>query len=788
MGLFRKKTSIEENDPVLLTLDKLAEIVVEQMIAAIGISGCSISWWNKRENFVETLVTKTTNGHFLPSEARFDLEDYPATRSALENSDTVLIKKDDLQADPAEVARLNETGFITLMMLPMVIAEEVVGLVNLYDDHDREFSDSELNVIKILSSQAAITIQTIKQSSTLQEELFEERTLRDAAIIFSKTLDRNRVLSLLAEKFVNTIDVTSVYICSYDPKTKISTVLSSFFGKNATKKEKISDVGESYQYDDGFDEMQNDGIDQYHADDPKITEKERQNLQEYGCQSVLLIKLKLFGEINGLIEVWESRRQRVFTQKEIKLCVAISRQASIAIENTLLFEEAQKEISHRKEIEKELEYQAFYDTLTNLPNRFLFMERLEHSIRHQKRNPKRSFAILFLDIDKLKLVNDSLGHAAGDELLKFVSKTLLRCVREIDTVSRFGGDEFLILLEETNHNKLIKVVKRIQNEIGKPINLMGQDIVISTSIGIIGSNNDQQSSDDLIKKADLAMFHAKSKRGGRFEFYDPSLGEVADRRLILETELRNAVKTHQIGIHYQPLVALTSNGIIGFEALARWESKTLGAIPPIEFIPIAEELGLIVELGFWILRVSCEQILEWQKSYKPKTHFSVSINVSPSQLHELDFASKVRLIIQDVGIDPRSVVLEITESMLLDESETVIDNIYGLVHEGIRIHIDDFGTGYSSLSNLGRFPIDALKIDRVFISKFDQDRRTRSMVATIISMANDNNMQIVAEGIEQWETAGQLEKMGCQYGQGYGFSKGKSPEEMIEFLDSRFGL
>lgn len=788
MGLFRKRTYIEENDPVMLTLDKVTEIVVEQMIAAIGISGCSISWWNKRENFVETLATKTTNGHFLSPEARFDLEDYPATCSVLENSDTVLIKKDDLQADPAEIARLNETSFITLMMLPMVLAEEVVGLVSLYDDHDREFSDSELNVIKILSSQTTIAVQAVKQSSTLQEELLEERTLREAAIIFSKTLDRNRVLSLLAEQFVNSIDATSVYICSYDPKTKISTVLAGSCGENATKKEKISDVGESYQYTDGFDEMKNDGIDQYHADDPDIAEKERQSLQEYGCHSVLLIKLKLFGEINGFIEVWESRRQRVFTQKEIKLCVAISQQASIAIENALLFEEAQKEIAHRKVIEKELEYKAFYDTLTNLPNRFLFMERLEHTIRHQKRKPKQSFAILFLDIDNLKFVNDSLGHVVGDELLKFVSKTLLRCVRDTDTVSRFGGDEFLILLEETNHDTLIKVVKRIQNEIGKPISLMGQDIVISASIGIIGSNNDQQSSDDLVKKADLAMYRAKSLGGGRYEFYDPGLGEVADRRLILETELRNAVKTHQIGIHYQPLVDLTSNEIIGFEALARWESKTLGAIPPIEFIPIAEELGLIVELELWMLRVSCEQILEWQKSYKPKKHFSVSVNVSPSQLHELDFVSKVKLIIQDVGIDPRSVVFEITERMLVDESEIVIDNIYGLVYEGIRIHIDDFGTGYSSLSYLGRFPIDALKIDRAFISNFNQDRRTRSMVATIISMANDHNMQVVAEGIEHWETAGQLGKMGCQYGQGYGFSKSKSPEEMSEFLDSSFGL
>lgn len=772
-----------ENRPDLLDLKNVAEIVVDQMISAIDISGCSLSWWNKRENLVETLVAKTTNGHLLPPEFIFDREKFPIIFSVLENNKPVIIKKDDLSADPEEVARLTKTGFRTLFILPIMIAENVVGIVNLYDD-DREFSDSDLNIIKILSSQAALAIQAIKISSALQEELLEERTLREATIILSTTLDRNRVLSLLAELIVNTIDVTSAYICSYDPDTKISTVLADFVGNNASEKEKKSDLGESYQYNDGFDEMKNDGIDQYHADDPYITEEERQHFLEYGCQSVLLIKLKLFGEINGFVEIWESRRRRVFTQKEIKLCVAISQQASLSIENTLLFEAAQREISRREKIEKELEYRALYDSLTNLPNRFLFMERLEHTIRHQKRNTKKTFAILFCDIDRLKMVNDSLGHTAGDELLKFVSKTFLRCVRDTDTVSRFGGDEFLILLDGTNHNKLIKVVNRIQNEIGKPINLMGQDLVISVSIGIIGSNDERQTADDLIKKADLAMFRAKSLGGGRFEFYDPSMGEVADRRMILETELRLAVKTHQIGIHYQPLVALNLNQIIGFEALARWESLTLGAITPAEFIPIAEEQGLIEELGLWMLKISAKQILEWQKTYNPKTPYSVSVNVSPIQFHDPDFVTKVKEIIQDVGIDPRSVVLEITESMLIDESDVVIDNIFNLVHEGIRIHIDDFGTGYSSLGYLGRFPIDALKIDRSFISKFKNDPRMRSMIATIISLANDNNLQIVAEGIEEWETSVQLGQMGCQFGQGYGFSKGQPMGEMDKFLDS----
>lgn len=768
-----------------LNLEKVTDIVVDQMMAITGISGCSFSWWAKDGNCVETLVSKSTNGQIQNKKTVFDLDEYPNTLSVLKNGDPILINKDDTNGDPAEVALLLEKGFMTLLMLPMVIADDVVGLVELYAEHKKSFSGSELDAIKILSSQAAIVIQTMKQHWIIKQRLSKERALREAAIVLSKTLDRKIVLLLLAEQYVHLIDATSAYICSYDPKTSSSVVLAEFFGKEANEMERIPDNGLPYQFEGSSDFLTDNDFEQYSYDDLDLSEDEQAHLIKYGCQSVLIIPLSIFGNVNGYIELWESRRRRVFMQNEIDLCIAVSLQASIAIENSILYEEAQDEITHRKEIEKELEYNAFYDSLTSLPNRLLFIERLEQSVRRYKRNSEQTFVILFLDVDRLKIVNDSLGHAAGDELLKYVSKTLLRCVREIDTVSRFGGDEFLILIDGIDYKRMLEVVERIQNEISKPINIMGSEILISTSIGIIGSQKDQHSVEDLIKKADIAMYRAKTQGGGRFVIYDPSMGDIANRRLILETELRNAIRDQKLKIHYQPLVSLKSNDIIGFEALARWDSTDLGPIPPLEFIPLAEELGLIGELGLWILKVSCEQVFDWQNEFNPETPYSISINLSPKQLNDVYFVSNVKSIIQDVGIDPRNVVLEITESMLLDDSKLVTDNIYKLSHAGIKIHIDDFGTGYSSLSYLGRFPIDAIKIDREFILKFNQDPRMRSLVATIISMAQDFNMKIVAEGIEHLDTANQLGIMGCQFGQGYVYSEPKSHKEIRELINSQ---
>lgn len=429
------------------------------------------------------------------------------------------------------------------------------------------------------------------------------------------------------------------------------------------------------------------------------------------------------------------------------------------------------DITERKRAEELLRYNAMHDVLTDLPNRALF---LEHLRRAMGRSPMRqtNFAVLFLDFDGFKLINDSLGHAAGDELLKLISQRLRDLLRSTDIVARLGGDEFTILLDEMEEPQdFLNVVHRIQEIFSQPIKLGGREIFISASIGIAVKDPKYTSPDEILRDADIAMYRAKRGGKARYEIFNQEMHEQVNYRLRLETELRLALERGEFRVMYQPIIHLTTNKLVGFEALVRWFHPKYGQIYPQEFIPIAEETGLIVPIGEWVLRESCRQIYEWQQRFPDKSDLHVSVNLSCKQFIQLDLSERVAAILKETKLEARYLRLEITESHVMQNSQIAVKIMNNLRDLGTRLSIDDFGTGYSSLNYLQRLPIDFLKIDRSFIETMNNSTENGEIVKAIVMLAKNLGKDVIAEGIENKEQVADLIGINCTYGQGYFYSQ-----------------
>jgi diguanylate cyclase (GGDEF)-like protein/PAS domain S-box-containing protein len=448
------------------------------------------------------------------------------------------------------------------------------------------------------------------------------------------------------------------------------------------------------------------------------------------------------------------------------------------------------DISELKEAERQIYHQAFHDTLTNLPNRALFMEHLNMAIKRGKRRQDYHFAVLYLDIDRFKLVNDSLGHSVGDNLLTAFADRLQGSLRDIDTLARLGGDEFVILLEDIEDGPYASgVAERLQQELKLPFVVNGEEVYAPSSFGVVDRTQDYDLPEDIIRDADSAMYHAKEKGRAQFKIFDKKLHQKALHLLQRETDLRKAIHKKEFETHYQPIVSLKTRSVVGFEALIRWNHPQLGLIYPDSFISIAEETGLIIPITRLIVEDACHDLKIWQERTKHLQKLTMNVNISSRHFLQPSLLKDLKDVLNKINLPPDHLKLEITETALMEDVEDTVRLVQRMKDFGLQFVIDDFGTGYSSLSYLQRLPIDTLKVDRSFVSRIQNTRDgNRNIVEAIISLAHRLNMIVVAEGVETLEQYTILLEMNCQFGQGYLFSKplprsevDKLVEEMLSY-------
>lgn len=434
----------------------------------------------------------------------------------------------------------------------------------------------------------------------------------------------------------------------------------------------------------------------------------------------------------------------------------------------------------RKRMQSYLAHLARYDQLTSLPNRSLFRDRLSQAVRRAERSGKM-LAVLYLDLDRFKEINDSLGHTAGDELLKVVAKRLEGCVRQVDTVARLGGDEFTVILEGlTLGEHCAPIAQKIINRVVMAVMVQDTEVRCSTSVGIAIFPRDGADADTLIRNADVAMYQAKNNGRSTFQFYESRMNARAYDRLTMQNALRQALERDELMLHYQPVRSIADDMVTGVEALLRWRHPERGLILPAEFIGLMEESGLMVPAGEWILRSACSQYQAWRNAGAPP--FRLNVNLSARQLWHKDFTGMVERVLADTGVAGRMLTLELTESTLMDNTATTQNALQALHDMGVSVSVDDFGTGYSSLAYLKRFKIDRLKIDRSFVCDVTTDADSAAIVTAIISLAHNLRINVTAEGVETPEQLAFLKANGCDDAQGFLFSEVLPPESIIKFL------
>ncbi len=527
----------------------------------------------------------------------------------------------------------------------------------------------------------------------------------------------------------------------------------------------LLDETTSSYVDAGFEVVQRGVIITPSTSNPEL----RQWLAEQGFRDAMATLLQGEGTLLGTLVV-ANRLSDLgsFDSDDLRDFDAYAAQITVAVQNTSLGDRL-----HR---------QAFYDTLTGLSNRALFMDRLEHALTRRERHAE-SLAVLFLDLDNFKEINDSLGHVAGDELLARVADSLKTVLRASDTPARFGGDEFAILVEETaDREDTLRVVERVESVFKSRFKIAGREVTISASIGVAVTASRDISAEELVGRADVAMYRAKLKGKDTSEIFEPGMQDVVSRRLEVRTDLERAIDDRELVVLYQPIVDMASSTPVGVEALVRWKHPRWGMVGPAEFIGIAEETGIIRELGLHVLEVACRQWQAWHVGLDDEPTVTMSVNVSPRQLRHPDFVKDVSRILVKTGLLPSHLTLEITESFMVDDPASARARLHELKTLGVRISMDDFGTGYSSLASLQDLPLDILKIDKLFVDHVAEDPRRTAFAQAIIRMGKTLGLGLVAEGVENADQAERLQSLGCRFAQGFYFSRPVPAEEIQKML------
>ena len=491
---------------------------------------------------------------------------------------------------------------------------------------------------------------------------------------------------------------------------------------------------------------------------------------------------RLLESLNAAVTQYENEANaQVRWLKTVETLVFVVTLLTLLLEGIFIFRPMEREIKERNE---RLLHNAFHDALTGLPNRKLFTDRLSQVLAQRARNPEQQYAVLFLDFNRFKVINDSLGHNVGDALLIAFGKRLQTCVRDTDTVARLGGDEFTLLLSGVRSLKEAEIVAgRINQALLTPFEVEGHQLHVSASIGIVTSETGHLDAEDVLRDADIAMYRAKASGKVGFERFVPEMRERAQSLMSLENDLRFAIENDELRLHYQPIVSTITGQAEGFEALIRWQHPEHGMVSPAEFIPIAEDTGLITKIDRWVMAEGCRQLAQWHEAFG-NPDLTLSLNLSGQQFSQADFVDFARELLDKTDVDASKINLEITESMMLTGTAQAVATLEALRKLGFKLHVDDFGTGYSSLSYLQRFPVDALKIDRSFVDQLTESEASAHLVKTIIAMAHTLHLRVVAEGVETEAQLQGLRELSCELSQGYYFSKPIPPEQVATFLQA----
>lgn len=668
-------------------------------------------------------------------------------------------------------------------------AQHIVTAMTRLQDHERLQSAVNSRTRELMQQ-----IREREKSELLQESLFKISELTNDA-----TLHIDEFYSMVHNIVGQLINAENFYITKYEQQTKTLSFVY-YLDQNSQNNELDTQprvLGNGFtEYIIRCGETKLLNYQQMYA----LYEQGETKEPQKETKSWLGVPLIHSGVVLGAMVLQSYNLSTTFTEQDAELLKFVSQHVASAIkrreiielerQSHVLLEQQVKlrtmaledEIKQRKVIEEKLQHTASHDILTGLPNRTLFINLLNHAIACSKRKANSNFAVLFLDLDRFKVVNDSLGHHAGDLLLQKIAKELEILVRGKDTVARLGGDEFLILIEDlVSKDEAYEIAQRITDFLAAPFTIENQSIFIGTSIGVLFNDDRYDTAETMLRDADTAMYHAKDKGKGRFEVFDSSMRNKVQYALKLEADIRDAIANKEFLPYFQPIVDLQNDHVVGFEALARWQSAERGFVFPNDFIPLAEETNLVMAIDFLIIEKSCLQLKQWQRT-TGRDDIYVSCNLYGDHFFSDGLPANIENIIKRVGINPSQLRIELTERALLENSKLVLKNMNAIKALGVKILLDDFGTGYSSLSYLHRFPIDVLKIDQSFINNVHEHDNHQAIIKTIIDLATNLQMDTVGEGIENLADAQLLTAMSCRYGQGYFYAKPMPSIEAERYL------
>lgn len=633
---------------------------------------------------------------------------------------------------------------------------------------------------------AFTNIRLRKEKSCLANRMEEQtswmKVITEVGKSITASLDLDEVLRRIVEAGVELTDAEEGFIALLDEESGqlyLRAVLNIDEEKSKTMQIPVSDslVGEVIRNKRAYRTKQT-------AEEPPLKVS-----TGYLVYNLLHTPIISRDKVIGVLSVDNHECKKQFTEVHEFQLNSLADYAAIAIENANLYQQAQQEIQDRAAAEEKLLYDSYHDSLTGLANRTLLIERLKSAIQHSKESQTYIYAVLFLDLDRFKDVNDSLGHVMGDQLLIRTAQLLKETIYPSDTIARLGGDEFVILLEDIgNTDYATQIAERVHELLRTSSLLEDHELYISTSIGVVFSLTGYQNPEDVLRDADIAMYTAKAKGKACYQVFDLSMRQRIINRIAIEADLRQAIDKDELQVIYQPIVSLEIGRIAGIEALLRWEHPQRGYLSPSVFIPIAEEMGLIAALDRWVLRKACQQLKAWQDQRAIKREIPISVNLSGAHISQPNLVGQIDQILVETKLDSKCLVLEITENAIMENNETTIKVFKQLQKLGVQTQIDDFGVGYSSLSYLSNFPINALKIDKSFIHQLTINGNHRDIVQAILSLANSLGIKVIAEGVENNSQLRQLQAMGCKYAQGYYFSEPIQAEEIRLLLKQKMPI